>query len=102
MGVEMPTALAGIKTNRMAIWVRAPTGRRRPGKGRPRPALTNPGGPVEPRYPDLWPVPVLLVGRSTAHPCAGLALGDVLSPRPTTSPDAVFGCCVILALLKRG
>ncbi len=36
---------AGHKTNRAAICVRAPTGWRRPGKGRSRPALTNPGGP---------------------------------------------------------
>ena len=37
--------MAGIKTNRVAICIRAPTGRRWPGKGRTRPALTNPGGP---------------------------------------------------------
>ena len=72
--------------------------------GRPFPhGLPAPtGGPVEQRYPSLWPVPVLLAGRSTAHPCAGLALGNVLLPRPTISPDAVAKCCVISSLLKRG
>ena len=74
----------------MAIWVRAPTGRRWPGKGRTRPALTNPGGPVERHHLDLVAIPPWFAAPTKSPPCALVALGNVLLPRPQPSAQAVL------------
>ena len=67
----------------------------------PDPPPSPPAGPIEPRYQELWPVPVLLSGRSTVHPCTGLALVNILLSRPASRTKAGAGSRVIWALLKQ-
>ena len=95
---RMPLRGGGLRLRRPDAGFRArATGRRR--VAGPSSCTTSRPDRAAPSRP--WFVPVLLAGRSTAHPCAGLALGNLLVPRPASSPKVRFDCCVIAALLKR-
>ena len=61
---------------------RAPTGRRWPGKGRTRPALTNPGGPQDHHHQYLADVLPGYGVATKSHPCALVAFVAVQATQP--------------------